>query len=308
MSQKIMAKTAKFYVYDLQKIEDSKCMVFGSDYVIIQPHTVGCTLHLANNRYLLQKNQLVLLAPFNPFRLSFNNDYKQELSKLGTLHFRLHALGQTFVDSVQFLQIRQMLDLAKHGLLFEGELVEDVRAILTSMRNSFEFTEVLKLLQILNLLSSHEPNKTLIRDYVEINTSQRAEDRLHIALEYIEKNLSEPLSVSMVSNKIHMAGSTFSRFFHSNKGITFRQYLIEQRVKQAARYLVNTDWGIAQIGAEVGFSSLSNFNAKFKLLLRVTPKQYRSNHLDMRNHIDSSPMIKGQVQRQFIKQSLQITY
>ncbi|MDN3686128.1 AraC family transcriptional regulator [Vibrio sinaloensis] len=102
---------------------------------------------------------------------------------------------------------------------------------------------------------------------------RKTEDRLQVALEYIEDNLSEPLSVAQVSQQVHMAESTFSRFFHSNKGITFKQYLIEQRVRQAARYLVSTDWSIATISAEVGFSSLSNFNAKFKNLLRVTPKK-----------------------------------
>lgn len=98
-----------------------------------------------------------------------------------------------------------------------------------------------------------------------------------------------------------MAESTFSRFFHANLGVTFRQYLIEQRVKQAARYLVSTDWSVAHIGAEVGFSSLSNFNAKFKSILRVTPREYRTNHLDMRQGIEQTASVQGQVQKQMLE-------
>ncbi|NOI67122.1 AraC family transcriptional regulator [Vibrio sp. 99-8-1] len=302
MNQRIIANTPEFHMFDLQKVEESKHMIFGADYILIQPNTVGCTLHLASKEYQLKDNQAVLLAPFNPFRLSVNKESKQELSEgNNVLHFRLNALGQTFVDSVQFHQIRDMLEKSKSGLLFDGEVIFQVRELLNVMENTFEFTQVLHLLNLLNILASNEPKQKLLDECVEINSTKRAEDRLHIALDFIEENLAEPLSVSMVSNQLHMAESTFSRFFHSNMGTTFRQYLIEQRVRQAARYLVTTDWSIAQIGAEVGFSSLSNFNSKFKGLLRVTPRQYRADHIDMRKNIDNSLVVEGQVQRQYIE-------
>ena len=62
---------------------------------------------------------------------------------------------------------------------------------------------------------------------------------------------------------------------------------------------MSTDWTIAYIGAEVGFSSLSNFNEKFKTLLHVTPRYYRANHLSLRENIDNSQSIQGQLQKQF---------
>lgn len=304
MNQRIIANTPEFHMFDLQQVEESKHMIFGADYILIQPNTPGFTLHLANNEYLLKQDQLVLLAPFNPFRLSVNNELKQNVTKEDDiLHFRLNALGQTFVDSVQFSKIRDMLEQSKHGLLFDGEIVANVRTVLDRMENTFDFSQVLNLLELLNQLSVCTPSKMLLDNCVEINSTKRAEDRLHVALDFIEENLSEPLSVSMVSNQLHMAESTFSRFFHSNMGTTFRQYLIEQRVRQAARYLVATDWSIAQIGAEVGFSSLSNFNSKFKCLLRVTPRKYRADHVDMRKNIDSSIIIEGQVQRQYMEKT-----
>ena len=299
MHQKIMANTPEFHLFDLQKVEESQHMIFGADYILIQPNSDGCTLHLANKQYKLKKTDAVLLAPFNPFRLSIESSAKNKINnQYNILHFRLHALGQTFVDSVQFRLVREMLEEAKWGSLFTGEVVNEVRQKLNQMENKFDFIHVIYFLELLNTLAKEDNKERLLEEHLEINSAKKAEDRLQIALDYIDGNLSESLSVDQVSKQVHMAESTFSRFFHSNKGVTFKQYLIEQRVRQAARYLVSTDWSIATISAEVGFSSLSNFNSKFKNLLRVTPKKYRSDHTDMRAEITDSISIAGQVQRQ----------
>ena len=298
MYQRVVANTPKFLMFDLQKLEETKHMIFGADYILIRPNTAGCTLHVASTRHPLKVGQLYLLAPFNPFRLSV--DPGREGTDCDVLHFRLNALGQTFVDCVQFEQIKTMLDKSRSGMLFEGEQVAPLFQYFEIMENTFDFKQVLNLLGLLDTLSQLEPAQYLLNNCFEISNTKRAEDRLQIALKYIASNLAEPLSVALVAEQLHMAESTFSRFFHANTGTTFRQYLIEQRVRQAARYLVSTDWSIAHIGTEVGFSSLSNFNAKFKSLLRLTPREYRASHIDMRKDIDQCRSVEGQVQKQFL--------
>jgi len=288
-------------MFDLQQLVETEHMIFGADYVSICPRTNGCTLHLANSCHPLDVGQLVLLAPFNPYRLSFAQDQTNRPNGCDVLHFRLNALGQTFVDSVQFNTIKSMLELSKNGLLFEGPELGKIEPILDRMENTFAFSQVLNLLEFLEKLSHQKASRHLIDSHFEISNVKRTENRVLLAQTYIAKNLAEPLSVAMVASQLHMAESTFSRFFHTNLGVTFRQYVIEQRVRQAARYLVATDWTIAHIGSEVGFSSLSNFNAKFKSLLRVTPREYRANHVDMRKDISNSVAVEGQINNQFSK-------
>ncbi|MGR5063198.1 helix-turn-helix transcriptional regulator [Photobacterium sp. DNB22_13_2] len=302
MCPRVIANTPKFLMFDLQKVNETKHMIFGADYILVAPRTAGCTLHLASTQYRLKVGQLVLLAPFNPFRLSLLSSVVQGSADCDVLHFRLNALGQTFVDSVQFHAIKQMLDDSRSGLLFDDPNSEGIKKYIDPMENTFDFVQVLNLLGLLNYLSAKEPQCCLINNCVELSNTKRTEDRVHMALTYIDQHLGEPISVAKVADQLHMADSTFSRFFHANMGITFRQYLIEQRVRQAARYLVTTDWSIAHIGAEVGFSSLSNFNSKFKGLLKATPREYRAKHLDMRKGVDTSRSVAGQVTKQFLEQ------
>ncbi|WP_428673256.1 helix-turn-helix domain-containing protein [Photobacterium swingsii] len=298
MCQRVIANTPKFLMFDLQKVEETEHMIFGADYILIRPKTSGCTLHLANTHYRLRACQLVLLAPFNPFRLTLETTHQLGSTDCDVLHFRLNALGQTFVDSVQFKTIKNMLDESRRGLLFDGCQNNEIHALLNNMENTFEFSQVLNLLRLLENLSQLSPQRYLIDNSFEVSNIKRTENRVQMVQDYIAENLAESISVTVLAEKLHMADSTFSRFFHANLGITFRQYLIEQRVRQAARYLVSTDWTIARIGSEVGFSSLSNFNSKFKSLLGMTPRQYRSNHVDMRKDIESSRAVEGQLQKQ----------
>ncbi|WP_256384851.1 helix-turn-helix transcriptional regulator [Photobacterium toruni] len=298
MYQKIIANTPKFLMFDLQPLIENENFIFGADYILIRPKQNGCILHLSSTQIPLVVGQLVLLAPFNPFKISV--EAINNTANVGdALHFRLNALGQTFIDSIQFTNIKNMLDNAKQGLLFDSGGLEPVFEIMDSIENSFDFKQLLNILTLLDQLTKTPSQQCLDTHQLAFSMTKRTENRVDIVLQYIATNLAEPLTVTIVAQQLHMAESTFSRFFHTHLGVTFRQYLIEQRVKQAARYLVSTDWTIAHIGAEVGFSSLSNFNEKFKTLLHVTPRYYRANYLSLRENIDNSQSIQGQLQKQF---------
>lgn len=255
-------------------------------------------MHLSDKSHALDKNQLILLSPFTPFQfISAQKDPINE-DHGHVLYFRLKALGRTFVDSIQFQQVKTMLEKSRDASLFTGDSIKNILFELNKIDNSFDFKHVITVLNIFENLSKISPERYLSKDKAHIQDTQKVEDRIELAKKFINNNLADSLSVSKVAKQLYMADSTFSRFFHANVGITFRQYLISKRVKQATKYLISTDWSISYIGAEVGFLSLSNFNAKFKSLLNVTPREYRHTHLNMRVGIESRQSIKGQLQKQ----------
>ena len=298
MCKRVIANTPKFLLFDLQPAEETRHLLFCSDYVLVWPHNIGCTLYLGTSSHRLSVGQLVLLAPFSPHRFEFE-PLEENVSgtQCDVLHFRLNALGQTFIDSVQLCEIKQMLEKARSGSLFDICSDSSVNNYLKAVENTYELSQLLNLLSLLEALSKQN-NSCLTDCNFDVVNCQRTENKVRVALTYIADNLAEPLTVTKVAKQLHMADSTFSRFFHANLGVPFRQYLIEQRVRQAARYLVTTDWSIAHIGAEVGFSSLSNFNAKFKSMLRVTPRKYRASHLNKQQYLANYRSVVGQLQNQ----------
>ncbi|WP_094752432.1 helix-turn-helix domain-containing protein [Psychromonas sp. CD1] len=297
-NKKLLANSYDFLMFDLQPIKETQCMNYNSDYILIRPKKSGCILHLSNTQHALNKNQLILLSPFTPFQFSSTKKQSSTTQYGDILFFRLKALGQTFIDSIQFQHVKNMLKKSRNSSLFIGDSINNIQSDIDTIDNSFEFKHVITVLNVFEKLSKISPSCYLSNNQTHLQDTKKVEDRVDFVKEFINNNLTESLSVSTVAKKLYMANSTFSRFFHANVGITFRQYLITKRVKKATKYLICTDWSISYIGAEVGFLSLSNFNSKFKSLLHVTPREYRHTHIDMRIGIECRKSIKGQLQKQ----------
>ena len=52
------------------------------------------------------------------------------------------------------------------------------------------------------------------------------------------------------------------------------QYVIEQRLAQAAQLLLEGDWNVSEVAAIVGYGKASNFAAAFKKRYGVAPVSY----------------------------------
>lgn len=299
MAIKVVSKPSKFSVFDLQKLSETQHMIFGADYVLIRPKTTGCTLHLADSYYRLNIGQLVLLAPFNPFRLSLDSDNPLKKIDCDVLHFRINGLGQTFTNSKQFSTVSKMLEQSRHALLYEGSETTKIGKMFNQIKNSFDFYYIVTFLNILDQLSKLAPKQALIKNCIAIKQTQKTEDKLDNALKYIQSHLAEAMTVSDAASSVYMAESTFSRFFHANMGLTFWQYVIEQRIRLATKQLISSDKSISYIAADVGFTSISCFNSKFKELLKLTPRQYREMHIDEKLTIGKS--IKNKIQKQVLQ-------
>ena len=79
---------------------------------------------------------------------------------------------------------------------------------------------------------------------------------------------------------VHLSMSKLTRGFSSFYGIPIHQYIIEQRLAQAAQLLLEGDWNVSEIAAIVGYGKPSNFAAAFKKKYGVAPKNYRGSYLN----------------------------
>ena len=69
----------------------------------------------------------------------------------------------------------------------------------------------------------------------------------------------------------------FARQFKRATGLPPHQYVILRRVEWAKRLLeTGTDFSLAEVAAQAGFSDQSQFTHHFKRLVGVTPGQFRT--------------------------------
>lgn len=95
----------------------------------------------------------------------------------------------------------------------------------------------------------------------------------------VQRNLSSPdLNRNMIADEIHMNMDYMSHQFHKKAGISLSNYIIEERMREAKKLLVTTEYSLQQISDKTGFSNISYFHRQFKKACGVTPQQYRTDH------------------------------
>jgi AraC-like DNA-binding protein len=94
------------------------------------------------------------------------------------------------------------------------------------------------------------------------------------AIKYINNNLSIDLSLEAVANFVGFSPIHFHNVFKASTERTLREYVEEQRIRKAENMLLTTDFTLAKIAYECGFSSQSYFNYAFKRKTGKTPRAY----------------------------------
>jgi len=96
------------------------------------------------------------------------------------------------------------------------------------------------------------------------------------ARRFIDKHLTERISLTEVARNIGINATHLSEKFKKITGVKFVNYVSRNRFERACDLLDNVDLHISEIAFAVGFQSLSQFNRVFKRLSGKSPSEYRS--------------------------------
>ena len=92
---------------------------------------------------------------------------------------------------------------------------------------------------------------------------------------YVGENLTSPLSLSEISEKLGISLTYASIIFKNAVGSTFRDYVIKMRMEKACDLLRTSDKTIVEISELVGYSDPAFFFKSFKKHLNTSPLAYR---------------------------------
>lgn len=91
----------------------------------------------------------------------------------------------------------------------------------------------------------------------------------------IKENYASNLTLRELSKKYYVNSAYLGQLFRKRYGQSFRDYLNNYRMEQAAIKLLRTDDKIYQIAKEVGYQDLDYFVNRFILAKGCTPSKYR---------------------------------
>ena len=114
-----------------------------------------------------------------------------------------------------------------------------------------------------------------VMDTIEHHPEASAALVITNAISYMREHLGHNLRRDEVAAMVHVSPSHFSKLFTQQVGQSFSQTLIQMRVDESARRLVQTDDRVNDIALDCGFTDQSYFTKMFRRLMHMTPSEYR---------------------------------
>ena len=92
---------------------------------------------------------------------------------------------------------------------------------------------------------------------------------------YLQKHLSEPVTVEKIAKEIGRGRSRLSTDFKKETGENLAEYVLKKKIEEGKILLLYTDKPAVDIALYLGFSSQSHFSRTFKKYVDTTPIEYR---------------------------------
>lgn len=111
-----------------------------------------------------------------------------------------------------------------------------------------------------------------------LKNSQRHYQHIRTACAYIERHLEDDLKISQLCELLYVSKSFLCRSFKELTGLTFADYLKQQRIRRARMLLLSTDLSIEDVAAKCGFHSPAYFSTVFKKEMNIAPSAFRARY------------------------------
>ena len=105
-----------------------------------------------------------------------------------------------------------------------------------------------------------------------------SKDRIPGILDYIEANLSAPLSADEIAAHFHYSPSHLNRLVRQATGQSLSGYIRFRRLERAKRLLLHTGLSVSAVAAAVGIANVPYFCRSFRLETGYTPGSFRALH------------------------------
>ncbi|MDJ0694515.1 AraC family transcriptional regulator [Mastigocoleus sp. MO_188.B34] len=112
----------------------------------------------------------------------------------------------------------------------------------------------------------------------ESNSSESifpSNSRLKEVFEFIELNYDQPISLKKVAQAVGYSSAYLTDLVKRLTGKTVNNWIIERRIVEAKRLLLETNYSVKQIALDVGYQNINHFYEQFHDYYKKTPNAWR---------------------------------
>jgi AraC-like DNA-binding protein len=120
----------------------------------------------------------------------------------------------------------------------------------------------------------------IISEYIETNNLLADADMTigQLVKSYVKNNISQKITLSDISWKLHYSTVTLTEHFKQEYGITIMEYVMKKRMEKASRLLINSEMSIRSVAEECGFFDNEYFSRCFKNYYSMSPVSWRKHY------------------------------
>ncbi len=186
----------------------------------------------------------------------------------------MHVIKISFSEMEYFLQINHLLAFSGKQMIArseDGQLYQCLAEIVREMIRTDEdvFCRVAGILAIFKTLHDTAYDGVL----QTLDRSHEDNSPLKMLMDWTEGNFSTELSVEAAANVTGYSKHYFCRWFKSQTGMTYIEFLNRVRIDKARKLLLS-GLHVAEVCQLCGYESVSYFIKKFRLYCNCTPKEY----------------------------------
>ena len=134
---------------------------------------------------------------------------------------------------------------------------------------SESFTKILFQELVLFIIRCQKYEKNVIKE-IDVDNSLIQE-----VATYIFDNYDKSIYLEEVASKFNISRSYLSKKFKIITGFGFKEYLVNVRIKQACKYLLETNKKITDIAFLCGFNDSNYFGDSFRHVKGMSPNKFR---------------------------------
>lgn len=269
---------AKIYTRILYIGTGNANLIKSSCFEIWRLNSDKCTFYINSDRYELKNKDIVFV--------NRNDNYGYELYK-SRISFSVIKIYPNVLANLlpkcQLLKngisLSELNPKVGNHLNCNDSLAEKISVSLNKINDLFtnkeNYCEILATAEILTMFSNiakHTHNTVAAP-----KRAAKPDAALVKSIEYINSHLSEELTLEKISEVCGLSPNYFSNLFRSQTGVKLWDYIGEQRINLATKYLLeNPSEPIISIALRCGFNNCPNFNRTFKKITGQTPKKYKT--------------------------------
>lgn len=224
---------------------------FSNKYELIFVADGFLNISIDDNLMVLKKNDLLIIPPYC---IVSGTKKSEDFIDFYTIEF--------FCDNFSFFKIQNMCINAKNRGIVE------IVQILNTICNADNELDCIHDAALLSLLYKFKTsNEKIFSNNILITQ----------IVDYINENITNPLSVDKISKHFNYNNDYISRIFKDCYGYSIKDYINRQKLALAKKLLITSDISINKIAESLGFADGTLFNKFFYYHENITPTRYRIN-------------------------------